>query len=313
MGGAPSSGGSDGVGGDAVELILPIERDGKYVLEFGTTLFEVDPQRGGRVTRFELGGQNVLADAQVTGDGINHGSTFWPSPQTAWYENSDDTWPPIATIDSDPYEAELDGQTIVLTGPAPNDPGLAELRVVKRFWADLQDLAIVGEFELVNEDDETRSWAAWQLTRVPPGGLSFFATGTTVVYEQLTTSQVGGVTWFEHPSGVPSPLPPWPDVPKLSADAGEPWLAHVADGSLFVKTFPEVSPASFAPGHGEVELFAVSEYVELEVQGPMVTLPPGGSLSWSARWYLRELPAGVAATAGNAALVDLVREIVGSL
>lgn len=311
-GGATSTGGSDGSGGGAVvELILPIERDGKYVLEFGSTLFEVDPEQGGRVTRFELEGRDVLADAGVTGDDINFGSTFWPSPQAGWYTGSDDTWPPIGTIDSEPYGAALEGQTIVLTSPPPDDPGLAQLSVVKRFRADLVGQAIVCEFELVNEDDEAGNWAAWQLTRVPPGGLSFFVTGTSVVYDQLTTSEAGGVTWFEHPSGVPSPLPEFPDAPKLSADAGEPWLAHVADGLLFVKTFPAVSPESFAPGHGEVELFAVGEYVELEAQGPATSLAPGASLSWTVRWSVRELPAGVAATAGNAALVELVRDVVG--
>src|SRR5690606_37308692 len=143
----------------------------------------------------------------------------------------------------------------------------------------------------------------WQVSRVPPGGLSFFATGTTVMYDQLTTSELDGITWFEHPSGVPNPPPTWPDMPKLSADAAEPWLAHVADGLLFVKAFPAVSPTDCAPGHGEVELFAVDDYVELEAQGPSVHLGPGATSSWSVRWYLRELPAGVTATPGNAELV----------
>lgn len=294
-----------------MELIPPTERDGRYVFEFGSTLFEVDPEQGGRVTRFEFEGRDVIADAGVTGDGTNHGSTFWPSPQSDWYTDSDTTWPPIGSIDSDTYDAEIDGHTIVLTSPPPDDPGLAQVSVVKRFRVDMQDESLVGEFEIVNEDDETQSWAAWQLTRVPPGGLTFFPTGTSVVYDQLTTTDAAGITWFDHPGGVPNPLPEWPDVPKLSADAGEPWLAHVADDVLFVKTFPAVSPGSFAPGHGEVELFAVNEYVELEVQGPLTSLPPGGSLSWTVRWYLRDLPEGVTATAGNTALVDLVEDVVG--
>lgn len=307
-GGAPATGGTDP--GPMVELELPIERDGKYVLEFGDLLFEVDPNKGGRVTRFELNGYDVIADAGVTGDGTNSGSTFWPSPQSGWYPNSDTEWPPIASIDSDAYSASLEGTTIVLRSPAPDHPDRARVSVVKRFQADLEKEAIVCTFELKNEADQTVSWAPWQVTRVGPNGLSFFTTGSEVVYDRLDTTESAGITWFDHPAGVPNPLPGWPDSPKLSVDVSEPWLAHVAGNVVFVKTFPAVSPSSFAPGHGEVELYATSSYMEIEVQGPYTMLAPGQSLQWTVRWMLRELPSGVSATPGNTALVDFVRDLV---
>ena len=37
------------------------------------------------------------------------GSTFWPAPQSEW------NWPPIATYDSKPYTAVVQGNSVKLT------------------------------------------------------------------------------------------------------------------------------------------------------------------------------------------------------
>jgi hypothetical protein len=313
-GGAASGGSSAGTsagggagGSNLPALVLPIERDGKYVLEFGSTLFEVDPEAGGRITRFELAGQNVIAGEDVTHNELAWGSTFWPSPQTEWVPGgTTNDWPPIATIDSEPYTAGLEGTTIVLTSPPPADNGQARLSVVKRFSADLAAQAVVIEFVLKNEAAEARSWAPWQITRVGPNGLTFFATGTAPVYKRLNTTESGGVTWFAHPDGLPQNPP---GDPKLAADAAEPWIAHVAGGLMLVKRFANLDPSQFAPGEGEVEIYAVNDYVELEPQGAYSLLQPGATLSWTVRWYLRELPAATVVTPGNAELIALARSL----
>jgi hypothetical protein len=272
------------------------------VLEFGTTLFEVDPQQGARITRFSLNGQNVIAGADVTGMSINWGSTFWPSPQSVW------SWPPITSIDSEAYTAALEGNTIVLTSPPPASTG-PRVSVVKRFSANLSAGAIELQFTLKNEEATAKSWAPWQVTRVAPNGLTFFATGVAPVYNKLTVTNSGGITWFKQPEGIPTPLPTSPDQPKLIADAGEPWLAYATGKVVFIKTFPAVTPAEFAPAEGEVEIYAVPAYEEIEPQGAYVLMQPGATQSWTVRWYLRDVPAGATVSAGDAALVSFVRSV----
>lgn len=283
---------------NAPELKLPILRDGKYVLEFESTVFEVDPERGGRVTRFSLDGENVIAGSDQTGNPTNWGSTFWPSPQARW------EWPPVASIDSQPYAAALEGNTIVLTSAAPAATG-PQLSVIKRFSADLSARAIELQFSLKNEALSAESWAPWQVTRVGPNGITFFATGAAPVQNNLLTSDSGGITWFDHPEGLPS----GGQFPKLSADAAEPWLAHVTSNLVFIKTFPAVAPDQLAPAQGEVEIYAEANYVEIEPQGTYALIEPGKELVWTVRWYLRQRPPSAMPRVGDAALLSFVRSI----
>jgi hypothetical protein len=103
---------------------------------------------------------------------------------------------------------------------------------------------------------------------------------------------------------------------KLYADGAEGWLAHVAQGLVFIKTFPDVPPAMIAPMEGDVELYVndpemdAERYIELENQAAYGMIAPGASVSWTVTWYLRKLPAGMAATP-SAALAQFVRTTIG--
>src|SRR5262245_53569577 len=105
--------------------VLPLLRDGRYLLELADVGLEVDPAVGGRITALRLGGRNLLTGPDV--DPGNYGSTFWTSPQSAW------SWPPVAEIDSAPYAAAPDGPMLVMRGPASPLLGVA---IEKRVSAD---------------------------------------------------------------------------------------------------------------------------------------------------------------------------------
>ena len=66
---------------------------------------------------------------------------------------------------------------------------------------------------------------------------------------------------------------------------------------------------AFAPGHGEVEIYAsgTNTYIEVENQGAYESIPPNGSVTWTVRWYLRYLPSNITPTAGSTELLDFVR------
>lgn len=279
--GGSGTGGDGGAGATPATLVPPIDRGATMALEFEGYLFEVSPQVGGRVVTFSYQGVNVLSGSAV--NATNYGSTFWTSPQSAW------NWPPPTEIDSAAYTATVEENTIVLTG-APN--ATLGLSVTKRFTPDLARRAIVMDFTIHNHGAAAASAAAWQISRVAGGGLTFFPTGEEVSLPNLPVTQSEGITWYPHDLAT---VPAGGD--KYIADGSEGWLAHVAGDLLLLKAFMDQPAAAKAPGEGEIELYAnkaaqaAQAYVEVEPQGPYLSIPPQGSTTWTVTWYLRSLPA----------------------
>jgi len=282
---------------NAASLVLPIERQDRYVLEFENLLFDCNEAYGGRITAFELEGTNVLTGTEV--DGNNFGSTFWTSPQSEW------GWPPPAEIDQVQYTSEVIENAVVLTGPP--SPQL-NVRVTKRFTADLVKRAIVLQYTVENTGSDPKSLAPWEVSRVHPGGLTFFPTGETTFgsgnFQPLSTEEAIGITWFKHdPELINADQ-------KLLADGREGWIAHVTDDLVFIKTFPDGPANQCAPTEGEIEIYANQRYVEVEQQGAYQQVAPQAKISWTVTWYLRRLPQGIEANIGNQALIDFVRETI---
>jgi hypothetical protein len=274
----------------------------RHILELGELALEIDPEVGGRVTRFALGGRNLLTGPEV--DPGNYGSTFWTSPQSDW------GWPPIPEIDSAPFQASLDGAgpdaALVLRGPPSARLGVS---VEKRFRRDAARGAFELDYRIVATGPTPVRAAPWEITRVPPGGLTFFATGTGAYPPSnlAAVREAGGVTWYAWDRAAIT------EHQKLFADAGEGWIAHVDGDVLFVKTFARVARDRHAPGEAQIEIYAspAHTYVEVEQQGAYETIPPGGVLPWRVTWTARRLPAGVTAAVGDERLAALARELAG--
>ena len=292
--GATAQAGSPAAGsGGAPAPVVPVLRDSKYLIELADTSLEVDPQLGGRVVRFARAGQNLLTGSDV--DPLNWGSTFWPSPQARW------NWPPVPELDSQPYTATLAGDVLTLVSA----PGMrAKVRVTKRFRALPEARAIEIEYQLENTDTAAASWAPWEISRVAPGGLTFFPTGTApAALTQLPVVNQAGATWYLHePARVPMA------GQKFAGDGSGGWLAHVAGRTLFLKQFSDVPAAQQAPSpEAEIEIYAAPGYVEIEPQGPYTQLMPGGRVEWRVRWSVRQLPDALKVEVGNAALFEFAR------
>jgi hypothetical protein len=266
-----------------------------FVLTLDDVRLEVDAARGGRVTALRLGDRNLLSGAEV--DAINYGSTFWTSPQSAW------GWPPVAEIDSAPYVGERDGEAVVLRGPASAALGVS---VEKRVEVDRDGRAFVLSYVVVNHATAPVSVAPWEVTRVQPNGLTFFATGAgTYAPSDLPAREEAGATWIHHDAAVIL------GHQKLFADTSEGWVAHLDGDALFVKTFEVVPRAAHAPGEAQVEIYASSmhRYVEVEQQGACEALAPGAARVWRVEWRVRRVPAGVARALGGGALVRFARDV----
>lgn len=275
-------------------LKQPIDRgNGKLVLELGSTYFEVDAGHGGRVTSLRQDGLELLHLSGASNFDDAFGSTFWPSPQSAW------DWPPPVEIDTDAYTASVDAAgTISLEGrPSP----ATNLKVSKKFSANLTRESIELEYTLTNTGTEAAQWAPWEITRLPVNGIAFWPTGGVPFGDTpLAASSELNHTWCE-PSKTEG-------EGKLFADGAGGRLAYVVGDRLLLKRFQDVDAAAAAPGEAEIELYVNPDhtYVEVEQQGAYASIAPGASVRWQVTWYVRKLPAAIASAASRADLVAFV-------
>lgn len=279
--------------------VLPQVSGSGYVFAFPASgpRLEVEPNTGARLSSLKLDGREFL---YLDKSQMNWGSTLWPSPQSAW------NWPPPEALDRAPYAGGPQGAILALAGAGDPATGLS---FAKRFSAEEADTSFRFAFAMRNGSALAKPVAPWMVTRVLPGGLTFFAKGREAGHGDLSpqVKEVSGWMWFDHAAAV---LPS--GSPKYFAD-GAGWMAHIdRDGLLLLETFPDIAPAEAAPGESEIEIYAdpAGKYMEIEHQGAYASIPSGDSASWTTRWYLRKLPAGVARKAGDPGLMALVTELL---
>jgi len=288
-------------------LVTPINRSAtSYVLEFGDTYFEVNPMLGARVINVHLkGGQNLLGAGK---DADNMGSTFWPSPQSAW------TWPPtdtsasIGNINNAPYTPSNDDTSMTLVGMAASSLGVS---VTKKFEADLAKEAIVATYTMIGSG---KMAAPWEITRFKQAGVTFYPTGSDMpkgndTMDPPVFTMGAGCTWVAAPGTFASASA---KDQKLFADGSGGWLAHAEDDWVIVKKFMDTNGMA-AAGESEIQAYLnnpgntgnPTPYMEVEQQGAY-----GAVGTWTVTWFVRKLPSGVTATAGNQQLVDFVKSLV---
>jgi Domain of unknown function (DUF4380) len=285
-------------GNSTLDPVLPRLQDGRHVLAWEDVSFEVDARTGGRVTALRLGGRNLLTGPEV--DAGNFGSTFWTSPQSSW------GWPPIAEVDHQEYRASIEGSAIVMR--SARSPRLG-VEIEKLFSADRARGAVTFEYRIHNLGEAPLQTAPWQITRVGPGGLTFYPSGEgSYPPSNLGVRDALGATWYDYDKAAIT------DHQKHFADGREGWLAHVDRDALLVKTFPAVPRAAHAPGEAQIEIYAspAHTYIEVEAQGAYETVAPGAALSWRVVWLARRLPPKLPIAVGSEALLAHVRALVAA-
>jgi hypothetical protein len=265
----------------------------------------VDPALGARILSFTRDGKNILLEASAvdgTDNSNNYGVTYWPSPQAAW------GWPPIAAIDGDEFSASSSNGQLVFTSGEGALPDGAVIGLVKRFSPVPGKDAIDVTYQLKNIGTVSVTLAPWQIARVRAGGLTFFRLGQGgVASDKLETKTLGGVQWYDYDAAIVVD-----QGQKTYADAAG-WVAHIDGSYLLVQSYPDITAAQAAPDEAELELYADPShtYVEIEPQGKISTIAPGGvGASWTVRFWLTKLPADLTVKAGNAALVTFVETLI---
>ena len=266
------------VGGNTLSAqTITKNEDGKYSLSVGHVTLTVDAQKGGKIVSYRYDDKEILSQTKIPN---SFGSTFWTSPQSEW------NWPPVPEYDTKPFNAEVAGDKLILTGEKSKRFGY---RVRKELTTDKKDNAIVITYTIINESGETRKVAPWEISRLPNGGILFFDAKEVTPANNMETMPFvyeKKAAWYT--------LDESRKNRKINAD-GKGWLAFCDNGLLFVKKFPDLKPAEPAPAEAEIQIYVNTgkTFVEIEEQGAYTTLNAGEELSWTVRWYLEptDLPA----------------------
>ena len=178
-------------------------------------------------------------------------------------------------------------------------------RIIKEFKTDEQHHAIVVTYSIVNESDEVRKVAPWEITRVKnEGGLIFFEAPVEGITPAglMNFKDAFGAAWYQADETN--------ENRKINAD-GKGWLAYCCNGLLLVKRFDDLDASQPAPDEAEIQVYVNrgKTYIELESQGNYTTLQSKEKLSWTVCWYLQ--PCEGTPTPSEA-LLQQVRHILGN-
>jgi hypothetical protein len=287
----------------ASDLPILLEHAGRCVIKWAALELEVDPQVGGRITRFAFDGIDVLAGPRFHEQ--YWGSTLWVSPENTWRS------PEPSTHDSGRYiVTSRRDLPLTMETAAPSVIGERQIHVAKSFNVDASEGVIAITYSIQNAGDTTIELAPWEVTRLPGGQTSFFPYGSTLRSTNgIRVEVIDGVAWFDHTQHAD------PEGQKIWIDGTEGWTGHVSGDLLFIKRFPDLTLAESANDETDVEIYSSNSsedpraYIELEAQGPLVILGAGEITSWTVRWSLRKIPRGVKTDVGSQELVSLARRV----
>lgn len=283
---------------DAQDNVTKIA-DNKYNLSVADISMSIDGNKGARVTSFKKGKTDIIA-----GDEVHrsfYGSTLWMAPEGEWEGHGE--------LDYGIYTEFQPENPYVLSLMSVPDT-IRGFQFFKEFMANAVDTSMIIEYTIKNISDKPQKVAAWEVTRVPTGGLVLIPKRnkadlpkTNKVYPLPQTQDKMGMIWYPYNSDTNSPQ-------KLFMEGGGGWMAYVKEGVLFAKRFPMVDKDEFAPGESNIELYVNQQntYAELENQGPYRKLGSNESLTYKVKWYLRELPSHIKVEVGNQEIIKFVEK-----
>lgn len=269
-----------------------------FELKAGKSIMKISAN-GGRIISYKYGEKEILTQAS---EHENFGSTLWTAPQSDW------GWPPFDVLDNQEYKVIQKKKYLKMTSVPDPKSGFQMIKT----WKVIGKQSIQIEYQIKNISDQPISVGAWDVSRVPCGGLAFFPDGGEGKVPESSLNidlQKEGINW------VSIDKKPISNHQKLFSTAKEGWLAYSLNGLLFIKQFPDTKPENYSPQQGEVEIYINKEksYTELENHGPYQLLQPGESLNYKENWFLIPIPEKIKTDVGNQELCDLVRTKINEI
>lgn len=273
--------------------------NGNYSFEVGNVYFQVNAKHGARINSYTINSEQFLSLDTHVAD--MYGSTAWLSPQSLW------NWPPQAQIDYNAYTGGISGDKVILTSAqATADGGNLKFVMRKTFSADETDSSVSITYTIINKSTVAKSFAVWEIMRVPASGLSFFPISGSVTGDLSSFFMLkDGVAWWDYKSSETYKN-------KAFADGNGGWLAHINETRIIhIKKFQD-TPSNFPSVEKEIEFYADGSryYTEIEKHTDYKSIPVNDSAVMQMKWYLRELPENIDVLEGNANIVNYVNSIV---
>lgn len=242
-----------------------------YSLSVGQVKMDIDANCGGRIVSLKHDTTEIISQIEFPN---MFGSTFWTSPQKEW------NWPPVKEHDNMPYTVEEGDGSLVMNSPLSEK---FPIRIIKKFQACEKENCFIVTYTMVNESNEERKVAPWEITRVLSKGSILFDATIDGIWPAglMPFEQKNGYAWFDINHDETQNR-------KINSD-GKGWLAYIDNGLLLIKQFADITPEQPAPGEAEIQVYVHqgNVYVELESQGAYVTLKPGEKSEWTVKWILK--------------------------
>lgn len=250
----------------------------------------------GRIMRYGyVNGPNMLwenpalfgkVERTANGVWVNYGGDkLWPAPQSAW------GWPPDPDLDDGPCTVLLEGKHVLVNGMDSEKTGLRFRRIVEMdpegTGVTLINMLVNGSEQTVNAsvweiaqtDDPDEAWLPAQKTADLPKGWAVFGGGEP---DPAYAKEKDGVVHIrrKETQGV-----------KYGAASGAGYVAAVKGDTTFRIATPLLSGAKYPDDGKAQEIWTNGDplkYVELELLGPLVAIPPEGHTGLTVKWSLEK-------------------------
>jgi len=206
------------------------------------------------------------------------------------------------SLDNAPCTAEVSDTTLRVTGPPQPDSGLQKTIEVS-LDAEQPRLHLVSH--LRNIGDRPRTYAAWSLSVLRPGGRAFvpFDVGPPDSFDAIRRLILWSYTKIHDPRyrfgdrliqidhAMVAAAPQGAggrrdDESKIGVDSAQGWGAYLLDGTLYVKRFGHDADGQYPDGGATIEVYSSAEFLELEQLGPLTTIQPGAEIVFPEDWWL---------------------------
>lgn len=262
----------------------------------GTVSVILDPNCGGRVLEYSINGQSVIyLDPAHDGWMPRKGQRSIDPSGGRCDIGPEMLIPQRPELWTGAWTAEIKGtRTARLTSKADSSTGV---QLIREFRLDSSGSHLSFTQTIKNVSTETKRYCHWSRTFVLGGGVCLvplsdwskfprgfmmYDTGSKLAYRMQNTETVRVRDRFFEIIGPPP-------QPKFGIDSYAGWLGYITKNNLLmVKRFPTYTDRAY----GDISAFTVAIWYnkdvvcELEPVGPMETIKPGESASFTEDWWL---------------------------
>jgi len=276
-------------GGDLTAALAPAIGGRIISLQYRSEeLLFVQAERAGETFDFSAT-DDLRAAKRAIGFGLWGGDKTWIAPQRMWVDGI----PPLE-LDAGPYQAEEDGQAIVMTSPLCRETGL---RVVRRVAVSAAGVLTLDE-TIRNESDRPVRRGLWNVTQVLRPFDVYLPAAAVRPYPEEGDSVCLLDRFVEHAGEWCKIVCRAPAHFKYGGFARRGVVLALREEEeatlVFARTFAHPPDADYAH-EAEVEVYNSPNYnyLEIELHAPWRELAPGESIGQRQRWHVLRVPGRV--------------------